>query len=238
VSFFNFEKKSEMDFDFLSRSPVFRGLSAGETESVLGGVRYRTRSYLPGSVIALSGDEVTSLQIVAKGLVKGEMVDYSGRVLKIEDIAAPRALAPAFLFGSDNRYPVNVTAVTESILLIIGKRDFVSLLCCNETILTNYLDMISSRSQFLSERIRFITFRTIKGKLANYLLEHTTVENPYIRLNLTQQELSDFFGVARPSLARAIREMEEGGVIESSGKEFRVTDRPTLLSVAAGLADV
>jgi len=189
-------------------------------------------------VIALSGDEVTSLQIVAKGLVKGEMVDYSGRVLKIEDIAAPRALAPAFLFGSDNRYPVNVTAVTESILLIIGKRDFVSLLCCNETILTNYLDMISSRSQFLSERIRFITFRTIKGKLANYLLEHTTVENPYIRLNLTQQELSDFFGVARPSLARAIREMEEGGVIESSGKEFRVTDRPTLLSVAAGLADV
>lgn len=38
------------------------------------------------------------------------MIDYSGRLIKVEDIAAPRALAPLFLFGEENRFPVEVTA--------------------------------------------------------------------------------------------------------------------------------
>jgi hypothetical protein len=31
--------------------------------------------------------------------VKGEMTDYNGKTIKIEDIEAPRPLAVAFLFG-------------------------------------------------------------------------------------------------------------------------------------------
>ena len=48
--------------------------------------------------------------ILLKGSVRGEMIDYSGRLIKVEDIIAPRAIAPLFLFGADNRYPVEVTA--------------------------------------------------------------------------------------------------------------------------------
>ena len=57
--------------------------------------------------------------IVIGGTVKGEMVDYSGRVIKIEDIPAPGALASAFIFGSRNRFPVNVVALTDTSLMII-----------------------------------------------------------------------------------------------------------------------
>ncbi len=32
----------------------------------------------------------------------------------------------------------------------------------NNIILVNFLDMISNRSQFLSEKIKFLTFKTIK----------------------------------------------------------------------------
>ena len=50
------------------------------------------------------------LVILTQGSVRGEMIDYSGRLIKVEDIAAPRALAPLFLFGEENRFPVEVTA--------------------------------------------------------------------------------------------------------------------------------
>ncbi len=62
--------------------------------------------------------------IVISGIVKGEMVDETGKVIKIEDIPAPGALATAFLFGNRNRFPVNVVALSDGELLIIEKAVF------------------------------------------------------------------------------------------------------------------
>lgn len=225
------KKQTMLNFELLSKSPVFRGLDAEMTKRLIETVNYRLRKYSPGSVIAISGEEITSLQIVAAGLVKGEMVDYSGKTLKIEDIGAPRALAPAFLFGSNNRYPVNVTAVTEAEILIIERHDFVRLLGSDERMLKNYLDTISNRSQFLSERIRFITFKTIKGKLANYILEKAGQNLRSIRFGRSQQELADFFGVARPSLSRALKEMDDEGLITAGGKDITILDRERLAAL-------
>jgi CRP-like cAMP-binding protein len=228
VFFFKFVKKGRMNYELLSRGPIFRGLDAASTESLLNTINYRVRKYPQGSVIAISGEEITSLYIVISGMVKGEMVDYEGRTLKIEDIGAPRALAPAFLFGSGNRFPVNVTSVTEAELLIIDKHDFVQLLCRNDHLLSNYLDTISNRSQFLSDKIKFFTFKTIKGKLAHYILEKAGRNLVKIRFGRTQQELAEFFGVARPSLSRALREMEDAGLITATGKEIDIHNREGL----------
>jgi CRP/FNR family transcriptional regulator, dissimilatory nitrate respiration regulator len=220
-----------INYELLSRSPIFKGLDAASTESLLKTINYRVRKFPAGSVIAVSGDEVTSLHIVISGMVKGEMVDYEGRTLKIEDIGAPRALAPAFLFGSGNRFPVNVTSVTDAELLIVDKQDFVKLLCSNDHLLSNYLDTISNRSQFLSDKIKFFTFKTIKGKLAHYILEKSGKNQVRIRFGRTQQELAEFFGVARPSLSRALRELEDEGFITASGKEITILSRNGLVEL-------
>lgn len=220
-----------MNYELLSRSPIFRGLDAASTESLLTTINYRVRKYPAGSVIAISGEEITSLYIVISGMVKGEMVDYEGRTLKIEDIGAPRALAPAFLFGTGNRFPVNVTSVTEAELLIIDKQDFVRLLCSNDHLLSNYLDTISNRSQFLSDKIKFFTFKTIKSKLAHYILEKAGRNLDRIRFGRTQQELAEFFGVARPSLSRALRELEDEGLITANGKDIEIHNRLGLVEL-------
>lgn len=217
-----------MNYEILSHSPIFRGVDADSIRQVFQSINFRVRKYRAGSVIAISGEEVTSLHIVLSGLVKGEMVDYTGRTLKIEDIGAPRALAPAFLFGSGNRFPVNVTAVTESEILVIDKNDFVKMLSDNTILLTNYLVTISNRSQFLSDKIKFFTFKTIKGKLAHYILEKAGDRLASFRFSRTQQELADFFGVARQSLSRALKEMEIEGLIIANGKDLTILDKEGL----------
>jgi CRP-like cAMP-binding protein len=186
------------------------------------------RKYRAGSLIAHSGEQLKALIMVVSGAVKGEMADYTGRAIKIEDIVPPHLLASAFLFGNNNRFPVNVTALCDTELLIIGKADFLVLLKKNNTVLANFLDIISNRSQFLSEKIKFLSFKTIKGKLAQYILQGTTAERPSIRLKMTQSDLADYFGVARPSVARALSDMEKEGVIEATGKSCRVLDRERL----------
>jgi CRP-like cAMP-binding protein len=217
-----------MDYTVLTVAPLFRGLTAGEIEMIIIQVPYKVRSFRAGNLIAQSGETVKSLMVVMNGIVKGEMVDYAGRLIKIEDIPAPGALAPAFMFGNKNRFPVNVIAKTDSELLFVDKPDFLKLLKSNDTILVNFLDLIANRSQFLSEKIKFLNFKTIKGKLAHYILQKSGKENDEVILDMTQNDLADFFGVARPSVARALRELKDDGYLQTSGKRIKILNREGL----------
>jgi CRP/FNR family transcriptional regulator, dissimilatory nitrate respiration regulator len=220
-----------MDYSVLSKSALFNELTPDGIETILASIPYRIKKFQSGSIISQNGEQVSSLIMVIDGIVKGEMVDYSGRVIKIEDIPAPGAIASAFLFGKRNRFPVNVVAVSDVELLYIGKKDFLGLLMRNDLLLVNFLDMISNRSQFLSEKIKFLNFKTIRAKLAHFILQKSGRESNSVSLGMTQNELSDFFGVARPSLARTIGDLEKEGYIEAKGKNIKLIDKE-------GLADL
>jgi len=217
-----------MDYSLLTRAPLFQSISEEEIKSVLFTVPFRIRKYKADTLIAQSGDKINSMMIVIEGKVKGEMVDFTGRVIKIEEIAAPGAIASAFMFGTNNRFPVNVNAVTNTELLVIEKPDFLKLLIAEDRMLINFLNMISNRSQFLSDKIKFLNFKTIKGKLAQFFLQRAGKDKNFITLEMTQKDLADYFGVARPSIARALKEMEEEKVIEAKGKSIRIIDKMSL----------
>lgn len=220
-----------LDYSLLSNAPLFKGMTPDDVETILDAIPFSVKKFQSGSVISLSGEQVNALILVISGVVKGEMADYAGRVIKIEDIPAPGALASAFMFGNRNKFPVNVIAVSDGELLFIEKPYFLKLLMMNDILLVNFLDMISNRSQFLSEKIKFLNFKTIKGKLANYILQKAGKDVMVVTLSMTQNDLADFFGVARPSVARALGDLEKEGFIEAKGKQIKIIDKE-------GLADL
>jgi CRP-like cAMP-binding protein len=223
-----------MDYSLLTSGPLFKGITPAEVELILSSIPYRIKKFQSGSMICISGEPVNSLMVVISGVVKGEMVDYAGRILKIEDIPAPGALAPAFMFGNRNRFPVNVIAISYVELLLIEKHEFLKILMRNDSVLVNFLDMISNRSQFLSEKIKFLNFKTIKGKLAHYMLQKSGTDYNVISMDMTQADLADFFGVARPSVARALGELETDGYIEAKGKRIKILDKKGLAELTTG----
>jgi CRP-like cAMP-binding protein len=113
-----------MDYSVIMKSPLFRGMTPEDVISAVSSTPYRIRRFKTGSMISMSGEPVNSFMMVTEGAVKGEMVDFSGRVIKIEEIPASGALASAFIFGSRNRFPVNVVAISDTKLLTIDKVDF------------------------------------------------------------------------------------------------------------------
>jgi CRP/FNR family transcriptional regulator, dissimilatory nitrate respiration regulator len=217
-----------MDYSLLSNAPLFKGMTPDDVEIILATVPFRVKKFRSGSMISQSGEPVNTLIVVISGVVKGEMTDYAGRVIKIEDIPAPGALASAFIFGNRNKFPVNVIAVSDGELLLIEKPDFLKLLMKYDLLLVNFLDMISNRSQFLSEKIKFLNFKTIKGKLANYILQKAGKDGMSVTLEMTQNDLAEFFGVARPSVARALGDLEEEGYIDAKGKNINIIDKERL----------
>jgi CRP-like cAMP-binding protein len=192
--------------DELSKNYLFRNISSREIGSIIREVHHQVREYSKGEIIAMAGDEYNRLQIIVKGSVVGEIVDFEGRALRIEELRAPDTIASAFIFGDDNQLPVNITATENTRLLIIERNDLLILMRKYEAILHNYLDIMANRAQHLSKKIKLLGFQTIKDKLAHHLLElmKKNGTNTFMLKN-TQSELADMFGVTRPSIARVMR---------------------------------
>jgi CRP-like cAMP-binding protein len=225
------EATDEPIMDLLRDCTLFQGMNSREISEALDGHPARIQRYAAGTLIAQAGDELRSLRILLTGSVKGEMMDYAGKVIKIEDIVPPRPLAPAFLFGKGNRYPVHISALEDAEILSIPRDHFLQMLQASEKLLVNFINILSSRGQFLSSKIKFLSFSTIKGKLARYLLDLVAQSGSgVLKLPHSQSQLAELFGVARPSVGRALSEMNQEGIIRTEGKKVEIPDPSRLTS--------
>jgi CRP/FNR family transcriptional regulator, dissimilatory nitrate respiration regulator len=208
---------------------LFKDLKLNDLDDLFNGIPYQKKTYAKDDIIAHAETEVKNLLILIDGTVRGEMMDFSGKTVKIEDIESPNVLAPAFLFGNNNKFPVSIIANNQAVVIGINKTDFLKILQRNGMVLNNYLNNISSRAQFLSNKLRFLTFQSIKGKIAHYILQLSTKScSDSIIMPKSQNQLAEMFGVTRPSLGRAIRELDKDGYIEANGKNIVILDKNKL----------
>jgi CRP/FNR family transcriptional regulator, dissimilatory nitrate respiration regulator len=220
-----------MDYKLLEECPVFKGISENEIKILFDQIHYKVNEFNRGEIIFMAGEPLKHLHIVISGSVKGEMIDFSGKTIKIEDVEAPRPLAAAFLFGKNNFFPVTVTANSVVKVLSVPVGGFLKMLQSNTRILINYLNSISSRSQFLSQKIHFLSFKTIKEKVAHFLLQNAGANLHSVELKTTQQHLAELFGVARPSLARVLGEMQNEKLIRIERKTVTLLNKKMLQKI-------
>ena len=214
----------------LVNNPLFRGITPERLFADLEEISFHTRSYKKGEILAQQGAVCNRLVILTKGSVRGEMIDYSGRLIKVEDIAAPRAIAPLFLFGEENRYPVEVTANEPTEVIELPKSSVLSLFRKNEQFLENYMNLSANYARTLSDKLFFMSFKTIRQKLASYLLRlYKQQQQTHITLDRSQQELSDYFGVSRPSLARELAHMQKDGLLIADRKHITILQKEQLV---------
>ena len=214
----------------LVNNPLFRGITPERLFADLEEISFHTRSYKKGEILAQQGAVCNRLVILTKGSVRGEMIDYSGRLIKVEDIAAPRAIAPLFLFGEENRYPVEVTANEPTEVIELPKSSVLSLFRKNEQFLENYMNLSANYARTLSDKLFFMSFKTIRQKLASYLLRlYKQQQQTHITLDRSQQELSDYFGVSRPSFARELAHMQEDGLLIADRKHITILQKEQLV---------
>jgi len=218
----------------LSQCPVCKAISKENMDYLFHNMKFRVSKYNKGDIIARQGDICKHLYLLVKGAVATEMITESGGVLSIENIKAVRPLASAFLFAENNRFPVDVTATEESTVITIAKEEVIILFQKDAKFLESYIRYNSDKTQFLSNKLQMVTIKTIRGKLANYLLEQLAKchsISPAINtfyMDKNQTELSKYFGVTRPALARILGELQQEGVILADRNKITILNRQAL----------
>jgi CRP/FNR family transcriptional regulator, dissimilatory nitrate respiration regulator len=191
-------------------------------------IQFSLTEYPKNELIFRQNDVCDSLYILSRGSVKTEMITKNGNLLGIEIIHAPRPLAPAFLFSENNRFPVDVTSITDIEIIKIPKKEVVRLMSIQPDFMHQFITHNSNRTQFLTNRLQLLSIKTIKGKIAHFLLEQMhEYGNPFV-LERNQTELADFFGIARPSLARSLSELTQENAIRIQKKKITILDENKL----------
>ena len=221
-----------MDLSTLLQVPLFSSLEESELERIFAELNIRETQFKKGEILAMQDEPINRLIILLTGSVTGEMSDPSGKITKVEDIEAPSPLAILFLFGRDNRFPVQVTAREHGTAIVIPRQSVVRMLSMNGSLLQNYLDISADFAARLSRKLHFISFRTIRQKLAVYLLEAAHKQHSdTVLLDQSRSALAEYFGIARPSLEREISHMEEQGLITAERRTLSIKDRAGLIKI-------
>lgn len=218
-------------FEALKDSPLFKGLEVVDIESLITNILHQIKQFSNKEVLAFSGERVEKAMILLEGKLQGEMVDFAGNSLKIEEMEPPQMVAAAFLYGPQSVFPVNLSAITDGKMLIIYKKDFTQLLSGDQRVLNNYLNIISGKAQFLSRKITFLSFKTIKEKIAYYLMQNLKSGSQVVIMNQSQKGLAEMLGVARPSLARTISEMEADQLIRWERNQVEIINLKSLQTI-------
>lgn len=200
-----------MHTEVLTRMSLFEGCEAEALHQLLREAPNSLRIYKEGEYIARQGDACRSLFILMKGNVKTQMENAEGKQLTIDWIKAPDILAPAFIYASENRFPVNLEATELCEVLVMDRTRFEAFMHAQPAVMRNFIAIISDRSLFLSRKLNEFALQSLKSRLLNYLQMHGGIHN--------QQEVAFILGVARPSLARALSELIAEGKITMTGKQ-------------------
>jgi len=221
-----------MDLASLSKIFLFRSVPESEIERILSAIQVTETHFVKGEILAMQDEPCNRLIILLSGSVQAEMSDPSGKVVKVEDIEAPNPLAILFLFGDQNRFPVQATAREDIRALVISKESVLKMLRMNETLLKNYLDISANFASRLSRKLHFMSFRTIRQKLAMYLLELSKQQGMMtVLLDRPKSSLAEYFGVSRPSLERELTHMQDDGLIQSERKHVIIIDKNRLIQL-------
>lgn len=215
------------DARMIFQCPLCSSIPAEQRDRFLQDVRFAVRSYEKGDTIVTQGARYDVLYILIRGEIVTEMADEKGDFMKVEQIRAPNPMATGFLFSADNRSPVSAVCKVDCSVIVIPKENVYFLMREYESFMLAFLSYISNKVSFLSEKLRLVSLRTIRAKIAYYLLKESGGEKSF-RLKTSKESMARLFGVSRPALVKVMMEMAEEGLIDVDRRDIQINDRATL----------
>jgi len=210
--------------------PLCSSVPEEQRDDFLEDLHYSVRRYEQGDVVVTQGSRYESLYILVKGEIVTEMADEKGDFMKVEQLRAPNPMATGFLFSSDNRSPVSAICRESCVLVVIPKENVYFLMRKYEEFMMAFLAYISNKVSFLSEKLRLVSLRTIRAKLAYYLLKESGGEC-HFQLKIPKEEMARLFSVSRPALVKVMMEMADEGLIGVDRREITIRNRKALQSM-------
>ena len=213
----------------MTENELFKNISEEEIEVILNNMNYVVKSYNKGQIIAQEDDHCDSLALVIDGKVELHRIYPSGNFIVLSTIVRGNVFGEALVVSKNQMYPATVIAVEESKIFFINKDDVLSLCSNNNIVLENFISLLSSKVFILNSKIKSISFRTVKQRVINYILEEMKVQkSTKITLSSSKEAIASRLGIPRPSLSRELINLRDDGWISFDRKVIEILNEEEL----------
>ncbi len=221
----------ERTVDALRRVPLFTALPERVLRR-LAEVAVR-RIFEPGETVILEGEPCWEVYFVAEGEVRVVRTAPDGREQVLARLGPGGALnvVPPFLPRKVNH--ATVQAVTPAVLYAVPVSEFLRLVDECPELARVLLEDFARRLDRLSHLVEDLSLRTVRERLARFLLEHAEgreVEAGTVAVlrRWTQEEIAAQIGTVREVVARTLRVFADAGLLKIEGHRIILLDREGL----------
>lgn len=211
----------------LRRNQYFSGLSDEHLDRVE--TLLKRQEYGRDEFIYAEGDDNSYLYLVASGAVKvfGTSADGKEQIITLARSGDSFNDVAAF----DGRpTPASAQAMTPVVLYRLSGPELLSRSCQYGPLAANIIEALGKKVRELGDLVADLSFRPVSGRLARILLQQL----PYTdSARLTQRDMASMAGTAREVIARALRSLEEQGMIKVDRQQIVILDREALERLAA-----
>ena len=214
-----------MDILFLSKTPLFNGITVEEIAGMLACLDAHERPYKKNAIIYHAGDKVQSMGLVLSGGVNLESFDFDGRKSILGSVQPGQLFAETYACIPDEPLMVNVTASVQSDILFLNAQRMFTMCknaCAYHTkLIRNLLSISAQKNLSLSHRILHTSPRTIRERVEAYLSFQSQREGSRsFSIPFDRQQFADYLNVDRSALSHELGKMEEEGLIKAVKNQF------------------
>ncbi|MBE9470841.1 MAG: Crp/Fnr family transcriptional regulator [Chloroflexi bacterium] len=216
----------------LRRISLFNGLSDSALARVADAAIRRT--YTPGEIIIIEGDPCQAAYFVAQGQVRIYRLSPGGREQVLVQLGPGQAFNTVPPFKPHGVNHANVEALTPVTLYAIPCNNLHRLVGqCPEMALALLRDF-AGRLDHLANLVEDLSLRTVRGRLARFLLEHAstdlsgTAEADAVTQRWTQEEIAVHLGTVRDMVGRTLRAFADAGLVRMDRQRLVLLDREGL----------
>jgi CRP/FNR family cyclic AMP-dependent transcriptional regulator len=186
----------------------------------------RARVYAPGEMIMFAGDPCQAAYFIASGQVRVFRLSPGGREQVLVRLGPGQAFNTVPPFQSHGVNHASVEALSSVTLYVISSGDLRRLVGeCPELALA-ILEDFADRLDHLTDLVESLSLRTVRGRLAHFLLEHADEDE--VTRRWTQEEIAAHLGTVRDMVGRTLRTLADAGLVRVERQRIVLLDREGL----------
>lgn len=218
-----------MDYVFLQKTQLFRGIQEDEIKILLNCLNYRERKYRKDEIIFRAGDIVSEIGLVKEGSVNIVVNFYWGNSNIFANIRRASIFAENFAAIPGKELICDVVAAENCDILFLNMKNLMT--TCQENcsfhhrLIYNLMRISAQKNLELSSRMMHIAPKSIRERLLSYLSEQASKNvSHHFRIPFNRQQLADYLGVDRSAMSNELSKMRKDGLIQYHKNEFTLSE--------------
>jgi CRP-like cAMP-binding protein len=204
----------------LGRHPYFAVLPADILKAVA--TRVVVRAYERGALVYMEGEPSQGLYLVASGGIRVFKASEDGKEQDLHHVGPGQSFSDAAAFDG-NPTIANAQTVEPSVVLLIRRQALLELLREYPDIGLAVIGILAGRLREVSGLAGDLALRRLSARVASVVLRLAEADS--VATLPTRHEFAAMVGTVREVATRALRHLEDDGLVRLEGRRVRILDR-------------